>query len=93
MGLSIKHGEIERMIRQLASKRQSSMVQAIGVAVRRELEREGMTPLTDEEVARRIATVRALQDRIARDGIDRSRNEDDILGYDRDGITEQPYLS
>jgi antitoxin VapB len=91
MGLSIKHDEVERMIRQLASKQQSSMVQAIGVAVRRELEREGLTPLTDEEMARRVAAVRALQDKIARDGIDRSRSEDEILGYDRDGITEQPH--
>jgi hypothetical protein len=56
-----------------------------------EVEREGATPLTDEEMARRGAAVRALQDKIARDGIDWSRSEDDILGYDRDGLTEQPH--
>ena len=89
MGLSIKHEEIERLIRQLANKRRSSMVEAIGVAVQRELEREDEVPLTDEEVERRMAAVHALQAEIARDGIDYSQTEDEILGYDADGIPEQ----
>ena len=92
MGLSIKHDEIERLIRQLAGQRQSSMVQAIGVAVRNELERAGLVPLTDDEVERRVAVIRQLQDEIQRDGIDWSQSEDEILGYDEFGVPEQPYL-
>lgn len=93
MGISIRHEEVERMIRQLAHKRDSSIVQAIGVAVRNELEREGETPLTDEEVGRRMAIIRELQNEIARDGIDWSLTEDEILGYDEYGVPEQPYLT
>lgn len=93
MGLSIKHDEIERMIRQLASQRQSSLIQAIGVAVRNELEREGVVPMTDDEVGRRIAVIHAMQEEIQREGIDWSETEDEILGYDEFGVPEQPYLT
>lgn len=93
MGISIRHDEIERLIRQLADQRQSSMVQAIGMAVRNELERDGVVPLTDEEIARRIAAIREIQDEIAKTPIDWSLTEDEILGYDEFGVPEQPYLN
>ncbi|MEG3124901.1 type II toxin-antitoxin system VapB family antitoxin [Sphingomonas sp. GB1N7] len=93
MGISIKHEEIERLIRQLASQRQSSMVQAIGIAVRNELERSGSVPMTDEERARRMAAIRKIQDEVAAGGIDWSETDDEILGYDEFGVPEQPYLS
>ena len=37
MGISIKHEEIERAIRRLASERGLSLTDAIGLAVRHEL--------------------------------------------------------
>ena len=89
MGISIKHDEIERLIRQLADQRQSSMVQAIGMAVRNELERDGIIPLTDEEIARRIAAIREIQDEIAKTPIDWSLTEDEILGYDEFGVPDE----
>lgn len=93
MGISIKHDEIERLIRQLADTRQITMVRAIGEAVRNELKREGATPLTDVEIARRKALIRDIQDEVAKSPIDWSLTEDEILGYDEFGVPEQPYLA
>ena len=39
MGISIKHDEYERLIRQLAEDRGTSLTEAIGVAVRNEIDR------------------------------------------------------
>ena len=44
MGINLKHDEYERLIRQLAGHRGSSITDAIGIAVRHELEREGVLP-------------------------------------------------
>ena len=109
MGLHIEHDEIKRLIRQLANKRQSSVAEAVGVAVRNELAREGIAPMpaghrqdlapeqleppSAEETARRLKAIKAIQDEVAKSPVDWSLTEDEILGYDEFGAPEQPYLS
>ncbi len=78
MGISIKHDEIERAIRQLASERNLSLTDAIGLAVRRELERSEGTPTLAEKIRR-------IQDRVAAYEID-PRTPDEIIGYDENGL-------
>ena len=59
MGINIKHEEYERLIRQLAGHRGSSITDAIGVAVRHELEREGVVP-APESFADRLRRVQSM---------------------------------
>lgn len=81
------------MVRQLADTEQTSLTAAIGLAVRHELERKGIVPLTEDEVERRMDAIRQLQERVRRAPIDWSLSEDEILGYDEFGVPEQPYLN
>ena len=78
MGISIKHDEIERAIRQLASERNLSLTDAIGLAVRRELERSEGTPTLEEKIRR-------IQDRVAARGVT-FIDADEIIGYDENGL-------
>ncbi|MDP1027918.1 type II toxin-antitoxin system VapB family antitoxin [Sphingomonas sp. KR1UV-12] len=81
MGISIKHDEIERLIRELASRRGTSLTDAIGAAVRNELAREGLT-VTEETW---IERVRRIQERVRSYEID-PRTDDEIIGYDEHGL-------
>ncbi|KQT32070.1 hypothetical protein ASG29_09475 [Sphingomonas sp. Leaf412] len=77
MGISIKHEEIERAIRRLATERGLSLTDAIGMAVHRELERSVERPPLEERIRR-------IQDRVATYEID-PRTPDEIIGYDEHG--------
>ena len=77
MGISIKHDEIERAIRRLASERGLSLTDAIGLAVGRELERSAEGSRLRERIAR-------IQDRVATYELD-PRSADEIIGYDEHG--------
>ncbi len=92
MGISIKHDEIERMIRQLAHQQGTGITQAVGSAVRHELERLGKIPMSDAEIERRRAVIRAVQAEVAKSTIDWSLTDDEILGFDELGVPEQPWL-
>lgn len=59
MGINLKHDEYERLIRQLAGHRGSSITDAIGIAVRHELEREGVIP-APESFRDRVRRVQAI---------------------------------
>jgi hypothetical protein len=48
MGINIKHAEVERDIRELARTRGTSLTDAIGLAVRAELERDAAARRTAE---------------------------------------------
>ncbi|WP_419809011.1 type II toxin-antitoxin system VapB family antitoxin [Sphingomonas sp.] len=82
MGISIKHDEYERAIRQLATERGLSLTDAIGIAVRNELKREG-TPVRFESYLHQI---REAQTIIATMPVLDPRTPDEILGYDEHGL-------
>ncbi len=82
MGISIKHDEIERLIRELANRRGTSLTEAIGAAVRNELEREGVT-MPQESLLDRI---RRAQEIIAAAPILDARTAEEIIGYDEYGV-------
>lgn len=84
MALSIKDPEVDQMARRLARERQTTMTGAIKLALGNELNRgERFSP---EERARRTAAITEIQEEIARQGIDWSMTEDEILGYDENGL-------
>lgn len=78
MGISIKHEEIERAIRRLASERGLSLTDAIGLAVRHELERSEERPPLRERIRR-------IQERVAARGVT-FVDDDDVIGYDENGL-------
>ena len=80
MGISIKHDEYERLIRQLAEDRGTSLTEAIGVAVRNEIDR-GSRVLPQETFMQRVRRLQAKVATYPRD----PRNDDDIIGYDEHG--------
>jgi antitoxin VapB len=85
MALSIKDPEVDRMARKLARERQTTMTSAIKLALGNELNRgERFSP---EERARRTAAIIEIQQQIALQGIDWSMTEDEILGYDENGLS------
>ncbi len=86
MALSIKDEETDRLVRRLARARKTSFTGAIRLAVSNELARGGPTP---DERERFLQAVREAQEIVRRSPIDWSRSEDDILGYDENGIPTQ----
>jgi len=86
VALSIKDEELDRKVRQLASLKNTSFTGAIRIAVDNELARAGASDRT----ARAIAAVHEAQAWFHAGPIDWSRSEDDILGYDENGIPTQP---
>jgi antitoxin VapB len=82
MALSIKDPEADRLARELASVTGESLTQAVLRALRERLQREtgrrrGI--VLRDEIAR-------IQERIARLPVRDDRSDDEILGYDHDGI-------
>ena len=82
MGINIKHDEYERLIRQLAGHQGGTITDAIGIAVRHELEREGVVPAPESYGDR----VRRLQAIVAAAPILDHRSADEIIGYDEFGV-------
>lgn len=82
MGISIKHNEVEKMIRRMARHRSSSMIDAIEIAMRRDLEREGIATIP-EDYDERIRLAQAL---FASAPVLDDRTPDEILGYDEHGL-------
>ncbi len=85
MALSIKDPELDRSVRRLARERNTTLTGAIKLAVDNELKKTS-PKFTPEEIAERMARMDALRDRIKREGVDWSRTEDEILGYDENGL-------
>ena len=87
MALSIKDEELDRKVRRLAALRGTSFTGALRLAVDNELARDGVDP---ERAARIDKAVREAQAWFRAGPIDRSMTEDEILGYDENGIPTQP---
>ncbi len=84
MALSIKDPQIDRQVRTLARRLNTTMTGAIKLAVNNELERTAR--FSPEEIERRIAAIKALTSRIDRSKLDWSKTDDEILGYDENGL-------
>ena len=84
MALSIKHPEADRLARELASVTGESLTEAVLRALRERLQREAGRRrglMVREEIAR-------IQERIARLPLQDTRSDEEILGYDEDGIPQ-----
>lgn len=84
MALSIKDPQIDRQVRTLARRLNTTMTGAIKRAVNNELERTAR--FSPEEIERRMAALRELRARIDRSKLDWSKTDDEILGYDENGL-------
>jgi antitoxin VapB len=84
MALSIRDPETDRLARELAALTGESMTEAIRKAL---AERLARTRSAREDAVRRLITdVRAIQERVAQLPVLDHRPEDEILGYDADGL-------
>lgn len=81
MAISIKDPETDRLARQLAATTGETLTDAIREALRERLAREAQR-------ARRGlgAEVRRIQERVARLPVLADRTDDEILGYDENGL-------
>lgn len=84
MALSIRDPETDRLARELAALTGESMTEAIRAALAERLARTRRTH--EDDVRSLIADVRVIQDRVARLPVRDERPEDEILGYDGDGL-------
>lgn len=84
MAPSIRDPEADRLARKLAALSGESMTEAIRTALAERLARTRHA--REDEVRHLIADVRAIQARVARLPVLDDRPEDEILGYDRDGL-------
>ena len=95
MGLSIKNAEVERLARELATRRNISLTEAIRQSLEREVKREDVVgepkqipgkPKRSERferimaIAREVAALPTISD----------MTDDEILGYDELGVPELP---
>ena len=82
MGINIKHDAYEQAIRELAASRGLSLTDAIGMAVRNELDRDRRK----EQAAEFMQRVREVQAAFAAAPVLDPRTPDEILGYDEHGL-------
>ncbi len=82
MALNIKDPTADRLVRELAATTGESITTAVTVAVRERLERIGRT--APPEV--RLQRIRAIAERAAADEVIDHRTDEEILGYDDDGL-------
>jgi antitoxin VapB len=83
MALSIKSSEVERKVRRLAAVTGQSITTAVSLAVDEQLKREERKRQNKDAA---LAEVQAIIDHLATLPILDTRSEDEILGYDENGI-------
>ncbi|HKG04712.1 MAG TPA: type II toxin-antitoxin system VapB family antitoxin [Conexibacter sp.] len=82
MALNIKDPVADRLVRELAAETGESITTAVTVAVRERLERiRGLSPA---EV--RLQAILRISDRAAARRVIDDRTDEEILGYDEDGL-------
>jgi antitoxin VapB len=84
MGLSIKNAEVERMVRELAARRGLPMTEALRQLLAEEEAR--VAAAQEAEVAEKLRRLHEIQARIAALPDVSDMTDDEILGYDEDGI-------
>jgi antitoxin VapB len=83
MALSIKSREADQLARKLASTTGESITVAVTVAMRERLEREKRKRQNKEAV---MAEIRSIADHYSSLPVLDTRTDDEILGYDENGI-------
>jgi antitoxin VapB len=84
MGLSIKNAEVERLLREVAGRRGVGMTEALRQVLAEELARTGAAQ--EAERAARYEAVMAIAARVAAMPDVSDITDDEILGYDADGV-------
>ena len=84
MGLSIKNDEVERMIRALAARRHMPMTEALRQLLAEEEARAAEAQAA--EIETKVAAIRRIQQEIAAMPTISDMTDDEILGYDENGI-------
>jgi antitoxin VapB len=83
MALSIKAPETERLVRELANTTGETITDAVTVAVRERLAREQRRR---QDKAALLAEIQAIAEHCASLPLLDTRSDDEILGYDENGI-------
>jgi len=83
MPLSIKAPEADRLARQLAAVTGETITEAVIVAMRERLDRQKRKR---EDKTALLAEIRAIADHCASLPVLDTRSDDEILGYDENGI-------
>ena len=78
MTLHIDHPDADRLARELAEQTGEPIEQAVVTALRDQLEKK-------KDIARKLARIREIQDRVAALPILDPRSDEEILGYDEHG--------
>jgi antitoxin VapB len=89
MGLSIKNAEVERLARELADRRKISITEAIRQSLEREVKRDAIVPESSARSARYEAMMAIAREAAALPRLS-DMTDDEILGYDENGIPELP---
>jgi antitoxin VapB len=84
MGISIKNAEVERMVRELAARRGVPMTEALRQLLAEEQARAAAA--RDTERRARYEAVMAIAARVAAMPDLNDMTDDEILGYDENGI-------
>jgi antitoxin VapB len=83
MALSIKSPEVERKVRKLAATTGQSITTVISLAVDEQLKREERKRTNKEAM---LADIRAIADHCSSLPILDNRSEDEIMGWDENGL-------
>jgi antitoxin VapB len=84
MGLSVKNPEVERMLREIAGRRGVGMTEALRQLLAEEEARAASA--REAEVAAKLRRLHEIQARIAALPDVGDMTDDEILGYDEDGV-------
>lgn len=84
MGLSIKNDQVEWMVREIATTRGVSMTEALRQVLAEEMARAAAA--REAEIEARVAAVMAIAREVAAMPDISDMTDDEILGYDADGI-------
>jgi antitoxin VapB len=84
MALSIKSREVEQKVRKLAATTGKSLTMAVSLAVDEQLAREERARLRNNDAL--LAEIRAIAHHCASLPVLDSRSEDEIMGWDENGL-------
>ncbi len=87
MAMSIKNAEVESLAREIAGRRNISLTEAVRVSLQREAARDRV--LTWNDNIAKLELLRKISMEAAALPVISNASEDEILGYDENGIPAQ----
>lgn len=87
MAMSIKNAEVESLAREIAGRRNISLTEAVRVSLQREAARDRVLPRNDNLA--KLELLRKISMEAAALPVTSYASEDEILGYDENGIPTQ----